>query len=82
MVYDVLDKTTHFSQGDEKFVVEDGIVEMPAAIAADYVQAGILKLHREEEVKKPMTAAQKKAAAKAAAEAAAEAAEESEAGVG
>lgn len=78
MIYDVLDKSTHFAQGDNQFEVVDGQVKMPAAIAADYVQAGILQLHQEAVAEKPMTTAQKKAAAKAAAKAA----EESEDGAG
>lgn len=66
MLYDVKDKTSQFSKGDEQFFVEDGQVEMPAAIAASYVQAGILSLHKNEEEKPVMTAAQRRAAAKAA----------------
>lgn len=70
-LYSVTDKTTQFSRGDERFAVEGGMVEMPSAIAADYVQAGILVLQSEAApAEKPMTAAEKKAAAKAAAAAA------------
>lgn len=64
--YRVLDKTTHFAQGENSFEVVDGQVEMPASIAADYVACGILELHKEAPAEKQLTAAEKKAAAKAA----------------
>lgn len=63
-LYSVTDKTTHFSRGEESFAVEGGMVEMPSAIAADYVQAGILILATEEApAEKPVSKKKSKTAA-------------------